>query len=88
MYYQNYHKHTSLSHRYNKDSSLILQDYFFNAKRPLADKGIPQIYSTVEHGWQGNYFHIYDDLEKFNNSCLKENENFKPIKFVFGVEAY
>ena len=87
MYYQNYHKHTSLSHRYNKDSSLIPQDYF-NAMRPLADKGIPQIYSTVEHGWQGNYFHIYDDLEKFNNSCAKENENFKPIKFIFGVEAY
>lgn len=87
MYYQNYHKHTSLSHRYNKDSSLISQDYF-NAMKPLADKGIPQIYSTVEHGWQGNYFHIYDDLEKFNNSCAKENENFKPIKFVFGVEAY
>ena len=87
MYYQNYHKHTSLSHRYNKDSSLIPQDYF-NAMKPLADKGIPQIYSTVEHGWQGNYFHIYDDLEKFNNSCAKENENFKPIKFVFGVEAY
>lgn len=87
MYYQNYHKHTSLSHRYNKDSSLIPQDYF-NTMKPLADKGIPQIYSTVEHGWQGNYFHIYDDLEKFNNGCVKENENFKPIKFVFGVEAY
>ena len=87
MYYQNYHKHTSLSHRYNKDSSLIPQDYF-NAMRSLADKGIPQIYSTVEHGWQGNYFHIYDDLEKFNNNCAKENENFKPIKFIFGVEAY
>lgn len=87
MYYQNYHKHTSLSHRYNKDSSLIPQDYF-NAMRPLADKGIPQIYSTVEHGWQGNYFHIYDDLEKFNKDCAKENENFKPIKFIFGVEAY
>ena len=87
MYYQNYHKHTSLSHRYNKDSSLIPQDYF-NAMSSLADKGIPQIYSTVEHGWQGNYFHIYDDLEKFNNNCAKENENFKPIKFIFGVEAY
>ena len=28
MYYQNYHKHTSLSHRYNKDSSLVPKDYF------------------------------------------------------------
>lgn len=86
-YYQNYHKHTSLSHRYNKDSSLVPMDYF-KAMKPLADKGIPQIYSTLEHGWQGNYFHIYDDLEKFNKTNSENNENYKPIKFVFGVEAY
>ena len=54
-YYQAYHKHTSLSHRYNKDSSLIPMDYFKYMKS-LADNSIPQIYSTVEHGWQGNYF--------------------------------
>ena len=87
MYYQNYHKHTSLSHRYNKDSSLVPMDYF-KAMKPLADEGIPQIYSTLEHGWQGNYFHIYDDLEKFNKANSDANKNYKPIKFVFGVEAY
>lgn len=86
-YYQNYHKHTSLSHRYNKDSPLIPMDYFkYYAK--LANEGIPQIYSTVEHGWQGNYFHIYDDLEKFNKEQLSKNPNYKPIKFIFGTEAY
>ena len=87
MYYQNYHKHTSLSHRYNKDSSLVPIDYF-NAMLPLAKQGIPQIYSTVEHGWQSNYFHIYDDLEKFNKKNLENNENYTPIKFIFGTEAY
>lgn len=79
-YYQNYHKHTSLSHRYNKDSALVPKDYFKHIKNNLTD--IPQIYSTVEHGWQGNYFKIYDDLEKFNK------EMNIPIKFIFGVEAY
>ena len=87
MYYQNYHKHTSLSHRYNKDSSLVPIDYF-NSMLPLAKQGIPQIYSTVEHGWQSNYFHIYDDLEKFNKKNLENNENYTPIKFIFGTEAY
>ena len=87
MYYQNYHKHTSLSHRYNKDSSLVPIDYF-NAMLPLAKQGIPQIYSTVEHGWQSNYFHIYDDLEKFNKKNLENNESYTPIKFIFGTEAY
>ena len=86
-YYQAYHKHTSLSHRYNKDSSLIPMDYFKYMKS-LADNSIPQIYSTVEHGWQGNYFKIYDDLEKFNKKNLEKNPNYKPIKFIFGTEAY
>ena len=85
--YQNYHKHTSLSHRYNKDSSLVPMDYF-KAMKPLADEGISQIYSTVEHGWQGNYFKIYDDLEKFNKNNLEKNPNYKPIKFIFGTEGY
>lgn len=79
-YYQNYHKHTSLSHRYNKDSPLTYKDYFNHIKNNY--KNYPQIYSTVEHGWQGNYFHIYDDLEKFNK------DNNMNIKFIFGTEAY
>jgi len=101
-YYQNYHKHTSLSHRYNKDSPLVVKDYFkYYAKNSM--QGYPQIYSTVEHGWQGNYFKIYDDLEHFNSDnhktqitnkdgVLEDNkyysENYKDIKFIFGTEAY
>jgi len=78
--YQNFHKHTSLSHRYNKDSPLVHMDYFKYIKEIYGNQ--PQIYSTVEHGWQGNYFKIYDELEKFN----KKNET--NIKFIFGTEAY
>jgi len=94
--YQDFHKHTSLSHRYNKDSSLTPNDYF----KYMIDnfKDYPKIYSTVEHGWQGNYFKIYDEIEKinknFNNEIInnKKNKfyspNCKPIKFVFGTEGY
>ena len=87
MILQNYHKHTSLSHRYNKDSPLVPMDYFKEYAK-LGNQGIPTIYSTVEHGWQGNYFKIYDDLEKFNKKQLEQNPNYKPIKFIFGTEAY
>src|SRR5574344_341976 len=99
-YYQNYHKHTSLSHRYNKDSPLVSMDYIHHIAKN--NKNYPQIYSTLEHGWQGNYFKIYDDLEHFNDDCYKEeikkkgnkiknpyyNPNHIPIKFIFGTEAY
>lgn len=87
-YYQNYHKHTSLSHRYNKDSPLTYNNYFKYYNDNYSSKGLPQIYSTVEHGWQSTYFHIYDDLEKFNKNNLKDNPNYKPIKFIFGTEGY
>lgn len=86
-YFQNFHKHSSFSHRYNKDSPLTYKDYFKYYKE-YADKGIPTIYSTVEHGWQSPYFRVYDDLEKFNKKNLEKNPNYKPIKFIFGTEAY
>lgn len=85
-YYQNYHSHWSQSHRYNKDSPLVHQDYFKEYSK-LATQGIPQIMSTVQHGWQSTYFRVYDDLENFNKE-YKDNQNYKPIKFIFGTEAY
>ncbi len=76
----NYHKHTSLSNVYTKDSPLVHKDYWDELKRRYDDKEC--IYTTVEHGWAGNYFKTYDDLEKYNK---KNNTN---IRFVFGAEAY
>ena len=78
--WQNYHKHTSLSNVYTKDSPLIHLDYWNELKARYGDK--PCAYTTVEHGWAGNYFKTYDDLEKFNK------KNGTNIKFVFGYEAY
>lgn len=99
-YYQNYHKHTSFSHRYNKDSPLVHQDYFKEYEK-LSMNGIPQLYSTTEHGYQSVYFRVYDDLENLNKSHMSEfldkektksnpkySQNYKPIKFIFGTEAY
>lgn len=76
----NYHKHSSLSNRYMKDSPLLPVDYWNELKARYGDK--PCIYTTVEHGWAGNYFKQYDDLEKFNK---KNNTN---IRWVYGCEAY
>ena len=76
----NYHKHSSLSNRYTKDSPLVPMDYWVELKARYGET--PCIYTTVEHGWAGNYFKQYDDLEKFNK------KNGTNIKFVFGCEAY
>lgn len=76
----NYHKHSSLSNRYMKDSPLLPVDYWNELKARYRDK--PCIYTTVEHGWAGNYFKQYDDLEKFNK---KNNTN---IRWIYGCEAY
>ena len=76
----NYHKHTSLSNVYTKDSPITNKDYWDELKKRYQEKEC--IYTTVEHGWAGNYFKTYDDLEKYNK---KNNTN---IRFIFGVEAY
>lgn len=76
----NYHKHTSLSNRYMKDSPLLPIDYWNELKARYGDKQC--IYTTVEHGWAGNYFKQYDDLEKFNK------KNGTNIRRIYGAEAY
>ena len=78
--WQDYHKHTSLSNVYTKDSPLTHLDYWNELKARYGNKSC--VYTTVEHGWAGNYFKTYDDLEKFNK------KNGTNIKFVFGYEAY
>lgn len=76
----NYHKHTSLSNRYMKDSPVLPVDYWNELKRRYGDRSC--IYTTVEHGWAGNYFKQYDDLEKYNK------KNGTNIQWVYGCEAY
>lgn len=76
----NYHKHTSLSNKWLKDSPLLPVDYWNELKARYGDKSC--IYTTVEHGWAGNYFKQYDDLEKFNK------KNGTNIRWIYGAEAY
>ena len=76
----NYHKHTSLSNRYMKDSPVLPIDYWNELKQRYGDS--PCIYTTVEHGWAGNYFKQYDDLEKYNK------KNGTNIRWIYGCEAY
>lgn len=76
----NYHKHTSLSNRYMKDSPLLPIDYWNELKVRYGNE--PCIYTTIEHGWAGNYFKQYDDLEKFNK------KNGTNIRWIYGAEAY
>jgi DNA polymerase III alpha subunit len=63
-----------------KDSPLLPVDYWNELKARYGDK--PCIYTTVEHGWAGNYFKQYDDLEKFNK------KNGTNIRWIYGAEAY
>ena len=54
----NYHKHTSLSNVYTKDSPLVHKDYWNELNKRYGNQEC--IYTTVEHGWAGNYFKTYD----------------------------
>ena len=63
-----------------KDSPVLPIDYWNELKQRYGDR--PCIYTTVEHGWAGNYFKQYDDLEKYNK------KNGTNIQWVYGCEAY
>lgn len=76
--YQRYHKHTSYSNVYTKDSPIVVKDYLDKFK----EEGGIHIYSTVEHGYQSPYFRIYDEIEQYNK------DNGTDIKFIFGAEIY
>ena len=68
---QNYHKHTYWSNISTPDSCVSYQAYADRVKE-LGHK----VLSSVEHGWQGNYFEAFDVAKK------------NGLKFVFGCEAY
>ena len=75
--FSNYHKHTSYSNISTPDSGCMPQDYIDRA----LELGHTVI-STVEHGFQGDYFYVYDLIENANKNL--DNK----LKFVFGAEAY
>ncbi len=68
---QNYHRHTSYSNIMTTDSAMTNMDYV-NRAVELGHK----VLSSVEHGWQGYYYEVYELAKKHG------------LKFIFGAEAY
>lgn len=68
---QNYHRHTSYSNIMTPDSAASNEDY---AKRAV-ELG-QKVLSSVEHGWQGYYYEVFELAQKYD------------LKFIFGTEAY
>lgn len=68
---QNYHRHSCYSNIFTPDSAATNEEY---AKRAVEFGH--KIISSVEHGWQGNYFQCFELAKQYD------------LKFVFGVEAY
>lgn len=68
---QNLHKHSFFSNIFIADSAASNEDY---AKRAV-ELGHKTL-SSVEHGWQGNYFQTYELAKKYG------------LKPVIGTEAY
>lgn len=89
---QNYHKHTSYSNVLVSDCAASYEEYVERAVE-LGHKVI----SSVEHGYQGNYYVPYELVQKHNDKLKKQVEDglitdsefqSKKLKFVFGAEAY
>ena len=89
---QNYHKHTSYSNVLVPDCAVLYEDYV-NQAINLGH----QVISSVEHGYQGNYYVPYELVQNHNNKLKTKLENgliseteyrSKKLKFIFGAEAY
>ena len=89
---QNYHKHTSYSNVLVTDCAASYEEYIQRA----AELG-HNVISSVEHGYQGNYYVPYELVQKYNENLHKEVDNGelseedykkRKLKFVFGAEAY
>lgn len=89
---QNYHKHTYYSNVLVTDCTASIEDYISRA----LELG-HQVISTVEHGYQSNYYKYYDLVKTHNDEIKRQYDNGeiswgemrqKTLKFIFGAEAY
>ena len=89
---QNYHKHTSYSNVLITDCATSYEEYIQRA----SELG-HNVISSVEHGYQGNYYVPYELVQKHNEQLYKKVEigilteeqyNKQKLKFIFGAEAY
>lgn len=89
---QNYHKHTCYSNVLVTDCAAPYEEYIQRA----VELG-HNVISSVEHGYQGNYYVPYELVQKHNaglyhkvelGQLSEEEYKRKRLKFVFGAEAY
>ena len=79
--YENYHTHKDGSNVYVPDTPMMFSDYLKRTEE-LGHNSI----SSIEHGWVGNYFSDYLQLEKHNKK--REKEGKPPLKWIYGGEFY
>lgn len=89
---QNYHKHSSQSNVLVTDCTASYEEYVARA----VELG-QNVISSVEHGFQGNYYVPYELVGKYNSELKKKLDDGliteaeflkKKLKFIFGTEAY
>lgn len=89
---QNYHCHKSYSNILVADCPASYDDYF----KRVVELG-HNVISSVEHGYQSNYYIPYEIVNNYNDKLKKQVEegtlpeseyNRKKLKFIFGAEAY
>ena len=89
---QNYHKHTSYSNVLVSDCAASYEEYVERA----IELG-HNVISSVEHGYQGNYYVPYELVQKHNDKLKKQLDDGlisewdyhrQKLKFIFGAEAY
>ncbi|MGL5713496.1 MAG: PHP domain-containing protein [Paraclostridium sp.] len=79
--YCNYHIHKHDSNIYTSDTAMQISDYI-NRAVELNHK----IISSVAHGWVGNYFDDYLQIEKANKKLISQGR--ETLKWIFGGEFY
>lgn len=86
--YENYHTHKFYTNKTIPDSPERYESYIEKATA-LGQTCI----TSVEHGWQGNYYLLHKLIKDHNLKLAKRRENGeknvpKDLKFIFGTEAY
>lgn len=86
--YVNYHSHKMEANVFIADSPVSYTDYIERAKE-LGQR----VVTSVEHGYQGNYFKLNEEIQKENIELRKRRDKGEEnvpqdLKFVFGTEAY
>lgn len=86
--YENYHSHKMFTNKVVPDSPAYYEDYI-NRALELGQT----VVTSVEHGYQGNYYQLNELICKKNIELQKRRDNGEDnvpnnLKFVFGTEAY